>query len=63
MGSKEWIWKNKSDQKLFEISKINFTYCRFSKIFDSSWKNMKKLEAKAGHVKRMKIKEKLKNHC
>ena len=42
-GSKEWIWKNKSYWKLFVIYKIDFAYCRFSKIFNSAWKNLKKI--------------------
>jgi hypothetical protein len=41
-GSKEWIWKNKSYWKLFVIYKIDFAYCRFSKIFNSAWNNPKK---------------------
>jgi hypothetical protein len=59
LGSKEWIWKNKSNWKLFEIYKIDFIYCRFSKTLNIVWKNLKKLEATAGHVKGMKINEDL----
>jgi hypothetical protein len=43
MGSKEWIWKNKSNWKLFEIYKIDFIHCRFSKTFNIFWKNLKKI--------------------
>jgi hypothetical protein len=35
--------KNKSKWKQFEIYKIDFNYCRFSKTFDIVWKNLKKI--------------------
>ena len=43
MGSKEWIWKNKSNWKLFAIYTIDFIYGRFSKTFNIVWKNLKKI--------------------
>jgi hypothetical protein len=62
MGSKRWIWKNKFNWKLFEIYKIDLT-CQFSKMFDTSWRNWRKLEATAEHVKKNKKKWKKKNYC
>jgi hypothetical protein len=43
MGSKEWIWKNKSSWKLFLIYTVVFIYGRFSKTFHIFWKNPKKI--------------------
>ena len=62
MGLNKWIWKNKYNWNIFEIYKIDFTYFRFSKIFNSARKNLKQLEAIAGHISRMKIKEKIKKY-
>jgi hypothetical protein len=37
------IWKNKSNWKKFEIYKIDFIYCRFSKTFNIVWKKSEKI--------------------
>jgi hypothetical protein len=52
MGSKEWIWKNKWNWKLFAIYTIDFIYGRFSKTF-----NRKKLESIAWDVREMILNE------
>jgi hypothetical protein len=56
-GLKRMNLKNKSKWKQFEIYKIDFSYGRFSKTFNIVWKNLKKLNATAGHLKRMKMNE------
>jgi hypothetical protein len=43
MGSKEWMWKNKSKWKHFEIYKIDFIYCRFSKTLNYCLKKSDKI--------------------
>jgi hypothetical protein len=57
MGSKVWIWKNKLEWKQLETYQIDVTYFRCSKTFNIVWKNLTKLEATAGHLKRMKKKK------